>query len=71
MTDEGFNFFKNYQNGLLENVFDWNFPIFELAEKTECVLSQVCFWIKIWVYYYRFTKLLAFFFCSTLQAYLD
>ena len=39
--DEGQFYFHDYQSQILESVYDWNFPIFELAAKTDCVLSQV------------------------------
>ena len=38
---EGHAMFDNYQEKLLESVYEWNFRIFELAGKTHCVLSQV------------------------------
>ena len=32
---------RDYQGDILESVYDWNFQIFDLAEKTDNVLSQV------------------------------
>ncbi|XP_076820748.1 cGMP-inhibited 3',5'-cyclic phosphodiesterase 3A-like isoform X1 [Clavelina lepadiformis] len=40
---EGHAMFDNYQEKLLESVYEWNFRIFELAGKTHCVLSQMAF----------------------------
>ncbi|XP_078494296.1 uncharacterized protein LOC100175157 isoform X1 [Ciona intestinalis] len=43
LTDDGYNFFLHYQQKLLESVYKWNFPIFTLAQQTDCVLSQMAF----------------------------
>nr|XP_039259260.1 cGMP-inhibited 3',5'-cyclic phosphodiesterase A-like isoform X2 [Styela clava] len=33
----------DYKADLLEKVYSWNFPIFELADETHCVLSQMAY----------------------------
>ena len=41
VEEEGCIYFNNYQNTVLDLVDEWNFPIFDLADNTDQVLSQV------------------------------
>lgn len=34
---------EEYKSEILDKVYNWNFPIFELADKTHCVLSQMAY----------------------------
>jgi len=40
---EGLNHFKDYQGIMLQSLTSWNFPMFELAYRTDAVLSQIAF----------------------------
>ena len=38
---EAMSFFPDYQGQLMQEISSWNFPMFELAYKTDHVMSQV------------------------------
>ena len=38
-------YFRDYQGNLMQDIGSWNFPMFELAYKTDNIMSQVSIYI--------------------------